>query len=346
MNQMFLKEKILGKTGLKVKTLGFGGIPIQRISEKQAVRVVRRCYELGINYYDTAIGYTVSEERIGKALKDVRENAVIATKTHAETREEVFKDLETSLNHLQTDYVDIYQLHGVSSKESWKRISGAGGALEAFYEAKDQGRICHIGITGHNTDVLKEIVEEDIFETVLVQLNYLAPEPLLELLPLCKKMNVGTVIMKPFAGGALSDASTALKFLLAKDSVDVVIPGMQSLEEVEKNVAVAAGTYSLTPDEEQSIEKDLKELGGQFCRGCDYCQPCPQSIPISSVLRSESTVKRMGLSSRIRKQLEEGLEKANSCAECGICEERCPYDLPIRELLRTKRRYIAELLEE
>jgi predicted aldo/keto reductase-like oxidoreductase len=299
---------------------------------------------LGINYYDTAIGYTVSEERIGKALKDVRENVVLATKTHAETREEVFKDLEASLMNLQTDHVDVYQLHGVSSIESWKRISGPGGALEAFYEAKDQRRIHHIGITGHNLDVLKQIVEEDIFETILVQLNYLAPEPLTELLPLCQKMNVGTIIMKPFAGGALSDASTALKFLLAKDDVDTVIPGMQSIEEVEKNVAVATGTYRLTSDEEKLIEKDLKELGGQFCRGCDYCQPCPEGIPISAVLRSESTVKRMGLNSRTRRQLEEGLEKANSCVQCGTCEKRCPYKLPIRELLGTKRQYITELL--
>ncbi|MDQ1279493.1 MAG: uncharacterized protein QG670_755, partial [Thermoproteota archaeon] len=245
MNFLDLRERILGRTGLTVKTLGFGGIPIQRIPEKDAILVVRRCYELGVNYYDTARGYTVSEERIGKALEDVRENVVLATKTHAQTKEEALKDIETSLSNLRTDYINIYQLHGVSKIESWKKISAPGGALEALYEAKAQNKIHHIGVTSHNTELLQQIVKEDIFETIMVQMNYLAPEPAVELLPLCKKTKIGTVIMKPFAGGALSNASTALKFLLANDDIDVIIPGMQSIDEVEKNFSVASGSFNL-----------------------------------------------------------------------------------------------------
>lgn len=344
-DKMSLREKILGRTGIKVKTLGFGGIPIQRVSEKEAVKVVRRCYELGINYYDTARGYTVSEERIGKALEDVRRKVVLATKTHALTKEEALKDLEISLANLRTDYIDVYQLHGVSSEESWEKIVAPNGALDALYQAKKDGRTRHIGITSHNIQLLRQIIGENIFETIMVQLNYLAPEPAEELLPLCHRMGVGVVIMKPFAGGTLSNASTALKYVLGVKNVDVAVPGMMDVVEVEKNVAAASGTYTLTRKEKKLMEKDMAELGEHFCRGCDYCQPCPQSIPISSILRAESFVKRMGLIPRIEKQLQEGVTKASGCIECGQCETKCPYHLPIRELLKDRRKYIVDLLE-
>lgn len=266
---MSLREKILGKTGLKVKTLGFGGIPIQHIPEEEAIRVVRQCYELGINYYDTAREYTVSEERIGKALEDFRKHVIIASKTHAQTKKDALKEIDISLNNLRTDYIDIYQLHRVSSVEEWNGISAPGGVLEALHDAKDKKKIHHIGVTSHNIDFLKDIVKEGIIETIMVPLNYLTPEDSFELLPLCKRMNVGTVIMKPFVVGALKNASAVLKFLLANDDVDVIIPGMQSLDEVEENVAIASGTYVLTADEKKLIEKDRKELGMRS----DYSPP-------------------------------------------------------------------------
>jgi predicted aldo/keto reductase-like oxidoreductase len=235
-------------------------------------------------------------------------------------------------------------LHHVYSRESWEQISAPGGALEAFYEAKDQGKICHIGITCHDIQLLQQIIEEDVFETVLVHLNYLAPDVEEALLPLCKKMNIGVVIMKPFAGGALSNATTALKYVLAKDDVDVVIPGMMSVNEVEKNVSVASGGYGLTWSEQGIIGKDKRELGDQFCRGCDYCQPCTQGIPISRVLRAKSTVKRMGLTPQRGERLQEGMQKASECVECGLCETRCPFHLPIRELLKIRGKYLAEVI--
>ena len=341
---ILLRERTLGRTGLKVKSVGFGGIPIQRVSEEEAIRVVRRCYELGINYYDTARGYTVSEERIGKALRDLRNEVVLATKTHSLTREAALTDLDTSLKNLQTDHVDLYQLHGVSSDEAWEKISGQGGALEALYKAVAEGKTDHVGITSHNLRLLDRIVKENVFETVLIQYNYLARQPAEDTLRLCRSMNVGTVIMKPFGGGAFSNARTALKFVLSNEDVDVVVPGMASLSEVEENLAVTSGSYSLSQEELELIEKDRVELGDQFCRGCDYCQPCPQGVPISSVLRAESVVKRMGSIPRVEKMLRERMDESTKCVECGTCETRCPYQLPIRELLKTKREYIAATL--
>lgn len=330
-------ERILGRTGIKIKRLGFGGIPIQQISEEKAIEVVRRCYELGINYYDTARNYTVSEERIGKALGYVRDQVFFATKTHALTKDKVLEELEISLKNLRTDYIDVYQLHGVSSRENWEKITAPKGALEAFQESKEKGKIRHIGITSHHPSLMTEIVKEDIFETVMIPFNYLATEPAEKLLPLCHKMNVGTVIMKPFGGGAFSNAETALKYVLNNENVDVVIPGMMSISEVEENVAVSSASYTLTENELNLIEKDKEDLGGEFCRACNYCQPCTQEIPISYVLRAESQfLKRMGWTSRFENRFKEAKEKVATCIQCGDCELRCPYHLPISELLPQK----------
>jgi predicted aldo/keto reductase-like oxidoreductase len=332
-----LKETVLGKTGLKVQRLGFGGIPIQRVSEEEAIAIVRRCYELGINYFDTARGYTVSEERIGKALEGVREKVIIATKSGCRTRDEVLKELETSLRNLRTDYIDVYQLHGVSSKEVWDQVRAPKGALEALCEARDQGKIRHLGITSHDPKLMLGIVTEGIFETLLIPYNFLATLSGEDLLPLCRKLGVGTIIMKPFGGGAFTNTATALKFLLADRNVNVVVPGMMTVQEVEENVAVAIGSHRLTVEDHRLIEKDRKELGGEYCRGCDYCQPCPQKIPISFVLRTETQfLRRMGWSPHLEGQLHVAEELVPTCRKCGECESRCPYHLLIRELLPVK----------
>jgi len=215
-----MRVKILGRTDLSVKAIGFGGIPIQRISEEEAIKVVRRCYDLGINYFDTARAYTVSEERIGKALEDVRDQVFIATKSLLRHKNEVLDDLETSLKNLRTDWIDVYQLHNISSIEVWKKVIAPNGALEALYKACDKGKILHLGVTSHNPTLLAEIVKEDIFETIQIPFNYLTTVETEELLNLCHKMNVGTVIMKPFGGGAFSNANVALKFILKNKNVD------------------------------------------------------------------------------------------------------------------------------
>lgn len=345
-NELVLRETILGRTGLKVKILGFGGIPIQRVTEEEAIGVVRRCHELGINYYDTARGYTVSEERIGKALEDVREEVILATKSGRRTGEEMEEELETSLRNLRTDWIDVYQLHNVSSMDAWERIKAPGGALEALYKAQEEGRIRHLGITSHDPAVLADIVREDIFETIMIPYNYLTLKPEEELLPLCHEMNVGTIIMKPFGGGAFSNANTALKFVLSREHVDIAIPGMMTVDEVEENLGVASDAHTISEGELELIERDRVELGSRFCRACNYCQPCPQEVPITFVLRAESQfLKRMGWRPGTDVRIAEAVEKAGSCIECGECEGRCPYHLPIRQLLPERAASLSRLLE-
>jgi len=337
-----LRKNVLGKTQLTVSCLGFGGIPIQRVSEEEAIRVVRHSYERGITYFDTARNYTVSEERIGKALNDVRDKVVLATKSSNRTKKGVLEDLDVSLNNLRTDWIDVYQLHNVSSKEVWDQVTAPNGGLKALYQAQREGKIHHLGVTSHDPTLLVEIVNRNVFETIMIPYNYLTPIPAHVLLPLCHRMNVGTIIMKPFGGGVFSNAQIALKFLLENQDVDVIIPGMMSRAEVEENVMVASASSTLQQEELKLIKQDRLALGDQFCRACNYCQPCPQDIPISTVLRWEVTVKRMGWAPRIIDRLKDGLAKAATCIECGDCESRCPYHLPIRELLPRKAASLQE----
>lgn len=329
-----MNEIVLGRTSLKVKTLGFGGIPIQRISEEDAIKVVKRCYELGINYYDTARGYTNSEERIGAALQDVREKIYLATKSHQLTAEGIRKDLETSLKNLRTDYIDVYQLHNIANEEQWNKVRESGGAYEALIEAKEEGKINHISVTSHSPDLSIELVKSGLFESLLIPYSYLTTEPEKRLLPLCKKLNVGTISMKPFGGGAFSNANVALKYVLSNPDCDLVIPGMASVSEVEENHRIWMGDHTLSEEEKKVIEKDRRELGDQFCRGCDYCQPCPQGIPISLILRTENQfLRRMGWTDSRVEDVKNAKVKLENCSHCGTCESRCPYGLPIQELL-------------
>jgi len=341
-----LKEITLGKTGLKVKSLGFGGIPIQRVTEEEAIEVVRRCYDLGLNYYDTARGYTTSEERIGKALEDVRENVVLATKSHQRTAEGIKGELEISLKNLRTDYIDVYQLHNVQTEEQWSQVRAPGGALEVVEEAKEQGKVNHVSFTSHNPDLAVKMIETGLFETVMIPYNYLTTKPAETLLPTCKKLNVGTIIMKPFGGGAFSNANTALKYVLSNPDCDLVIPGMMSVAEVDENYEVWMGDHTLTVEERKLIARDKERLGDQFCRSCNYCQPCPQGIPISTILRTESQVlRRMGWSDRRVEAVKDAKMKLETCIHCGECERRCPYGLPIQELLPKAMQSLWDLME-
>lgn len=329
-----MKEKTLGRTELLVKTLGFGGIPIQRVSEEEAIAVVRRCYELGLNYYDTARNYSNSEQRIGKALEDVRENVIYATKSHQKTANGIRKELAISLKNLRTDYIDIYQLHNVTTEEQWKQVREPGGAVEAVNEAKESGKIRHISVTSHNPDLAIKLVKSNLFSTLMIPYNYLALKPQEKLLPLCNKLNVGTIIMKPFGGGAFSNANTALKFVYNNPNVDIVIPGVPVIAELEENYRVWLSDLTISDEEKELIEKDRVELGKNYCRGCGYCQPCPQEISISFILRAEKqTLRRMGWSEGRVNSLKNAFAKAKTCIKCGECESRCPYELPIMELI-------------
>jgi uncharacterized protein len=328
-------EKIkLGKTGMMVTRLGFGGIPIQRLNEADAVKVVTKCLDLGINYFDTANGYTTSEERIGKAVKGRRQDVFIATKTFPGTPEIIEANLALSLKRLDTDYVDLYQFHGINDMKTMDRIlDPENGLMKTFEKAQKAGKIRHIGVTSHQMDVAKALVQTGRFETMMFPFNFITSEPADELLPLCREHNVGFIVMKPLAGGMLADATVAFKYLLQFKDV-VTIPGIEKIHEIEEIAAFYEAPFKLTAADRKKMKQMQDELGPRFCRRCDYCQPCAQGIPISMVMTFPTFVKRLPPDWYLRSFITEGMGKAASCTECGECEARCPFGLPIREMLK------------
>ncbi len=335
-------EKIrLGKTDMIVTRLGFGGIPIQRLSEDDAVAVVRRCLELGITFLDTANAYTTSEERIGKAIAGKREELIIATKSGARDRENIEKHLNLSLEHLQTDYIDLYQFHGVSTREHLDIILDPKGPRAVVEDAKKAGKIRHIGITSHSMDIAKEAVKTGQFETLMFPFNFIVVEAADELLPLCREHDVGFINMKPMGGGMLDNATVAFKYLLQFPDI-VYIPGIEHIWEIEEISRIVRGSALMTAEEEAEMQSLREELGTRFCRRCDYCQPCPQEIPISMVMNSAGFAKRLPPQRMFSGWISEGMERATTCTDCGDCEEKCPYELPIREIIAERAEWYQE----
>jgi len=323
----------LGKTELWVSRIGFGGIPIQRLSEEEAVSVVQGCLDLGVTFIDTAHGYTTSEERIGKAIADRREGLVLATKTPARDRVTAQEHVELSLRRLGVDRIDLLQLHGVSTYDKMEAVLGPGGAIEALQTARDRGQIGHIGFSSHSMDVAQEVIRTGLFETVQFPFNFIATEPADGLLPLAREADMGFIAMKPMGGGILERADLAFRYLLQFPGV-VPDPGIERVEEMAEIKALAEERAGLTPADWDEIEAIRGELGTRFCRRCNYCQPCPQGIPIPGVLSYRSTWKRMPPERTLGEGWLRNMDLADTCLECGECEERCPYDLPIRELLK------------
>ena len=331
----------LGKTNMMVSKLGFGGIPIQRLNEDEAIAVVRRCLELGITFIDTANGYTTSEERIGKAIAGRKERPILATKSGARNREGVESHLKLSLERLGVESIDLYQFHGVSDSRSLEMVLDPKGPMGVVEEAKGARRVKHIGITSHSMDIAKEAVKTDCFETIMFPFNFITREAADELLPLCREHDVGFIAMKPLAGGMLDNATIAHKYLFQFPDI-VPISGIEKIEEIEEIVRVLEGPLELTEAEEIEMQRLREELGTRFCRRCEYCQPCPEEIPISMVMNSTSFAKRLPAERFFTGRLTENMEKAANCTECGDCEERCPYDLPIREIIAERSEWYRE----
>jgi predicted aldo/keto reductase-like oxidoreductase len=327
-----VKTTQLGKTGLVVSRVGFGGIPIQRRSEVEAIRVVRRCLDLGVTFLDTANGYTTSEERIGKAIRGRRHEVVLATKTGARDSQTAEKHLELSLRRLDVDMIDLWQFHNVSTVEAYEQVLGPGGAMEAARRAQEAGKIRHIGITSHSLDVALKAVPSGHFETIQFPFNFVTREPADELVPLAEKHELGFIAMKPLGGGLLSDANLCIKYLLQFDSV-VPDPGIEKVEEIEEIAGILSGPWELTPEEVREIERIRVEVGARFCRRCGYCEPCPQGVHISVVMNLQNLWRRLPAGSLGAGWVAEAIESAGNCIECGECEAQCPYLLPIREMI-------------
>lgn len=326
-------KRRLGKTNLDVSAIGFGGIPIQRISKEESVDLIKRAEELGVNFIDTARGYSVSEEYIGYALRGRRDKWIIATKSMARTKEAMLKDIDISLKNLETDYIDLYQIHNVKEMNTYNQVISKDGALEALLEAKKLGKIGHIGVTAHSMDTLKAAIEGGLFETIMYPYNIIETQAK-ELFRLARENNIGVIAMKPMAGGALRDGRLAMKFILQNQDITTVIPGMATIEEVEENAGAAENLSPLTEEEEKSCGEIARELGETFCRRCGYCAPCPQNIDIPFNFIVRSYHENYDLKDWAIERYKSMTAHPSDCIECGICETRCPYNLPIRNMLK------------
>ncbi len=323
-----------GKTGLKISRVGFGGIPIQKNDAESSTALIRSLVEHGVNYIDTARGYTVSEQLIGDAMATlgVRDQFVLATKSMARTRDAMAADIDVSLKNLRTDHIALYQVHN-ANMEQLATVCAEGGALEALLEAKKQGKIGHIGLTAHSLAVFEKALELDWVETIMFPYNIVETQGE-ELIARCAEKNIGFIAMKPLAGGAIEDADIAMRFICANPAVSVVIPGMYCGKEVEQNVNASCNKSGLSSCEMEKIAEIRRELGTNFCRRCNYCQPCTAGISISSVFLFGGYLERYGLEDWARDRYAALPVKAGACVDCGECESRCPYELPIREMLK------------
>ena len=327
-----MEYRILGKTGLKISRMGFGGIPIQKIDEEGTRKLLHEMMEMGVNYIDSARGYTVSEQYIGYGLEGIRDKFVLATKSMSRTKEAMAADIETSLGNFRTDYIDLYQVHN-PSMEQLDQVIGEGGAVEALMEAKAAGKIGHIGLTAHSTAVFERALGLDWVETIMFPYNIVEQQGA-ELIHKCAEKNIGFIDMKPLAGGAIEDATLALRYVCSNPDVTVVIPGMAEVRELEQNLAACSNTEPLADEELKAMDKVREQLGTDFCRRCNYCAPCTVGINIPSVFLFAGYLQRYDLADWAKDRYSTLKVKASACIGCGKCEPRCPYHLPIREKLK------------
>ncbi len=328
-----MRHVTLGKTGLSVSAVGFGGIPIQRISQAEAVETIHAALDCGVNFIDTAAGYTDSQVKIGAAIKGRRGGLVIASKTGAKTREGMLADIERSRREMDCEVIDLYQLHGVSSPQGWAKVSAPGGAIDGLLEAREKGHIAHIGFTSHSLDLSLKLVNEPVFETIQFPFNLVTSEPADELIPLARKNNLGFIVMKPLCGGQYDNANFAFKFLNAYPDL-VPIPGIEQAEQIREIAEIVDSGAALAGDEKAAAERIAAELGKLFCRRCGYCMPCPEGIPIVMAMVFDGFLNRFPVDKILDGPGKGVIETAGQCTECGQCEEKCPYDLPIREIVK------------
>ena len=327
-----MEYRILGKTGLKVSRMGFGGIPIQRIDAAGTKALMRKVRDAGINYIDTARGYSVSESYLGESLEGIRQDFVLATKSMSRTKEAMATDIDISLANLRTDYIDLYQIHN-PSPEQLDQVIAPGGALEALLEAKQAGKIGHIGISIHSPEVFRRALELPWVETIMFPYNIVESHGT-DLIHACAEKNIGFIDMKPLAGGAIEDATLAMRYVCANADITVTIPGMADPAELEQNLAACSDTAPLNGEEMEKINSIRSSLGTQFCRRCNYCAPCAAGISIPSVFLFEGYLSRYGLGEWAMGRYLAMPKQASDCIGCGVCESRCPYNLPIRAMLK------------
>ncbi len=339
-----MKTVRLGKTGLEVSRVGMGGIPLTRPTEAEAIKLVQRALDLGVNFIDTAFGYGagMSEERIGKAIAGRRDQVIIATKGWDP------EHIDVSLKRLNTDYIDLWQFHGINSFEDLDLVLKPGGPLEGARKAMQAGKVRHLGFSSHNLDVALKAAGLGVFETVQFPFNFVSDEAASKLIPLARERDLGFIAMKPLAGGRLrKNASLSLKYLLQFDSV-IPDPGIEKVEEIEEIVALAEqAPWKLSEAEQQEIAALRAQIGPRFCHQCEYCMPCPEGViiygmtylPILYELWPADWFFSWGY-------VQDSVASAHKCIQCGECEKKCPYQLPIREMIAENLAFFERVQQE
>ena len=325
-----MKQITLGSTGITVPQNAFGALPIQRVSTEMAVKLLRRAYEGGMRFFDTARAYSDSEVKVGEAFDGMREKVFIATKTGAKTPEEVRAQVETSLKNLRTDYIDIYQFH---CADQCYRPGDGTGMYECMEELKKEGKIRHIGITAHKLYIAEEAVESGLYETLQYPFSYLSSEKEIALVKKCKEANMGFIAMKGLAGGLINRSEAAMAFMSQFDNA-LPIWGIQKEKELEEWLSYMAETPTMNEELTAYIEKEQKELTGEFCRGCGYCMPCPAGIMINQCARMSLMLRRAPSKVWLTPQMQAEMKKIEVCLHCNQCMKKCPYELNTPELLK------------
>lgn len=325
-----MRQITLGSTGITVPQNAFGALPIQRVSMEMAVKLLRRAYEGGMRFFDTARAYSDSEVKVGEAFDGMREKVFIATKTGAKTPEEVRAQVETSLKNLRTDYIDIYQFH---CADQCYRPGDGTGMYECMEELKKEGKIRHIGITAHKLYIAEEAVESGLYETLQYPFSYLSSEKEIALVKKCKEANMGFIAMKGLAGGLINRSEAAMAFMSQFDNA-LPIWGIQKEKELEEWLSYMAETPTMNEELTAYIEKEQKELTGEFCRGCGYCMPCPVGIMINQCARMSLMLRRAPSKAWLTPQMQAEMKKIEVCLHCNQCMKKCPYELNTPELLK------------
>lgn len=327
---MSMKEITLGRTGIRVPQNAFGALPVQRVDMDTAVGLIRRAYEGGMRFFDTARAYSDSEEKLGEAFDGMREKVYIATKTQAVTPDAFRRDLETSLRNLRTDYIDVYQFH--CAQQAYAPGDGT-GMYECMEKAKEEGLIRHIGMSAHKIRVAMDAVKSGLYETMQFPFSYISGEKELALVELCRQENVGFIAMKGLAGGLINDSRAAMAFMTEHDNV-LPIWGIQKEKELDEWLSYMDDTPEMTGEIRAFIEKEKEELAGEFCRGCGYCMPCPKGIKINSCARMSLMLRRAPSEAWLTPEMQAEMKKIEDCINCRACVAKCPYRLDTPRLLK------------
>ena len=330
----------LGKTGITVNKNGFGALPIQRISKGEAVDLLRKARTGGITFFDTARAYTDSEEKLGEAFGGTWDGIYVSSKTASMTPEGFWRDLETSLSNLKTDHLDIYQFHNPAV---CPKPGDGSGMYECMLEARQQGKIRHIGITNHRLAVAHEAIDSGLYETLQFPLSYLSSDKDLELVEKCGQAGMGFIAMKALSGGLITDSAAAYAFLAQFPHV-LPIWGVQREKELDEFLSYVENPPALTEERRAFIDQDRKELQGEFCRGCGYCMPCPAGIEINNCARMSLLIRRAPSAAQLTEEMQQKMMRIEQCLHCGQCKSKCPYNLDTPALLEKNLKDYKEIL--